>query len=265
MTVNCKRKIIGLKLIITVLTVSILFFTIKDRASAQGIQLIRIGLAEGIKNAVIGSSNSNNGIKITDLNSQLSFELNSGQTAVFVPNGNLIDFNGVCQQPGPFIITLQEENSNSFLSYQGKLYRGKLEVSLDKNGSLIVVNELPIEDYLCGVLPQEMLAWFPEEALKAQAVASRTYTYSNLNKHKNNNYNLCATTHCQVYGGAGVEDSRTNNAVYSTRGEVLTYNGTLISAFYHASSGGHTENSENVWSAALPYLKGVVDYDQAFP
>jgi stage II sporulation protein D len=228
--------------------------------------LIRIGLAEGIGTVAIESfGDASRSIKVTDSAGQ-TFVLDSNQTVVFSIDGSAINFEN-CSQKGEFFkIELQPEDSLvTYLSYGGKRYRGTLEVRLSNKGGLVIINELPIEQYLYGVVPREMSPGFPQEALKAQAIAARTYTYANIYKHKADDYNLCLSTHCQVYGGASQEDPRTNAAVDNTRGQVLTYNGNLISAFYHASSGGHTENAENVWSNPLPYLKGVEDYDQAFP
>lgn len=143
-------------------------------------------------------------------------------------------------------------------------YGGEIEVFL-RDGRLTVVNTLPVEEYLCGVVPREMPDGFPLEALKAQAVAARTYTYANWNKHLGEGFNLCATVDCQVYGGAAAVTPKALQAVGSTKGEVLRYNGHLINAYYHASSGGYTENSENVWSESVPYLRGVPDYDYDSP
>lgn len=229
-------------------------------------KLIRIGLGETTRTVVIQNSDgSSSGLKVTSLENQNTYILEPGQRAIFATLGTDIIFEGHCQESGPFKIELMQENPGFYLSYDGKNYRGSLEIRLSANGSLIVINELPVEQYLYGVVPREIPASFSAEALKAQAVAARTYTYANLSKHMTNGYDLCSTTHCQVYGGVGQEDVRTNNAVDQTRGEVLTYDGKLISALYHASSGGHTENAENVWTTPLPYLKGVEDYDQDFP
>lgn len=146
------------------------------------------------------------------------------------------------------------------ISVNNNPYRGEIEVFL-RNGYLTVVNILSVEEYLCGVVSREMPDSFPLEALKAQAVAARTYTYANWNKHLAEGFNLCATVDCQVYGGAAAATPKAIHAVTSTGNEVLRYNGSLINAYYHASSGGYTENSENVWSESVPYLRGVPDYD----
>ncbi|MGX1902541.1 SpoIID/LytB domain-containing protein [Thermolongibacillus altinsuensis] len=120
-------------------------------------------------------------------------------------------------------------------------------------------NTLDIEDYVKGVVPGEMPASWPKEALKAQAVAARSYAYTQLQK---TSY-LQMTVASQVYGGKSKEHSNTNAAVSETAGIYATYNNQPIAAYFHSSSGGYTENSENVWSSVVPYIRSVADpYDQ---
>jgi stage II sporulation protein D len=144
------------------------------------------------------------------------------------------------------------------VSEKGTSYRGMIEVATI-NGELRVVNEVGIEDYLYGVVPKEMSDYWPLEALKAQAVAARTYVAANLGRYGNYGFDLTDDTYCQAYGGVNVEGSNSRAAVTQTCGEILVYNGQPISALYHSNSGGYTENSENVWMSAIPYLKGVND------
>lgn len=152
------------------------------------------------------------------------------------------------------------------LEVNNRRYRGMFEVfrTPGKNG-ITVVNVVPVEGYVYGIIKREISPEWPMEAIKAQAVAARTYALFNLGKHKDEGFDLCATSDCQVYGGIGSEDVQATQAVNDTRGVVMTYNGNLVAAFFHASSGGYTENSENVWTIAYPYLKGVPDFDQMSP
>ena len=135
-------------------------------------------------------------------------------------------------------------------------YRGQLELRV-VDGSLTAINVVPLEAYLMAVVPSEMSASWPLEALKVQSVAARSYTLANLDKHSRESYDLCSTVHCAAYRGINREHSRTNQAVKATVGEIMTYDGKPINAVYSANSGGHTENSEDVWNFAVPYLKGV--------
>jgi stage II sporulation protein D len=137
-------------------------------------------------------------------------------------------------------------------------FRGDLTILADSQ-SLSVINNIPVEQYLYGVVPKEMPHSWAKEALKAQAVAARTYALYIKDKSADKPYDVESTTTSQVYGGFDSEKEGSNLAVDETRGQVITYNGRLIIAYFHSSSGGHTEDSKNVWSADLPYLKGISD------
>lgn len=139
-------------------------------------------------------------------------------------------------------------------------YRGVVELRRTAAGRLTVINELDLEEYLYGVLKNEVDPQWPAEALKAQAVASRTWGLYSLNRFAPEGYDVRATTESQVYNGVTAEDPRTSAAVDETRGEIMTYQGRPIFAAYHSDSGGYTESSELVWGGTTyPYLKGVVD------
>jgi len=137
-------------------------------------------------------------------------------------------------------------------------YRGNIEIDIDKeHRKLNVINIISIEEYLYGVLKKEISPRWPKEALKAQAVAARTFAIFNMNKYIDKGYNICASTNSQAYGGVNHEDPLTNKAVDETRGVIITYKGKPINAVYHSDSGGYTEDSENVWGSFLPYLRSV--------
>lgn len=144
----------------------------------------------------------------------------------------------------------------SAVSINGKPYRGIAEISFNDKG-LLAINELPLEDYLVGLINCEISSAWPIEAIKAQAVIARTYAVNRREARRNGLYHLESSVMDQVYGGCEIEDSRARRGVSETAGEVLTYNGAVIQAFYHSSCGGKTESAENVWGASIPYLKGV--------
>ena len=128
-------------------------------------------------------------------------------------------------------------------------YGGIIEVYLDHEGKLAVINEIPIDTYLKGVVPAEMPAGFPLEALKAQAILSRSVVLAEKStKHLNDSFELCAHVHCQVYTGLTQEDPRTSAAVEDTRGQVLVNDSSLVEAFYSAVCGGHTEDAATPWA-----------------
>jgi len=148
----------------------------------------------------------------------------------------------------------------------GDQYRGSLLIKKAEPTGIKAVNLVDLEAYLRGVVPREMpSAWGNYggmEALKAQAVASRTYALYHQNHRRHEDYHLCDMYYCQEYGGISCETENTNRAVEETRGEVLLYQGRLIAPYYHATNGGFTELSQNVWSEPLPYIKSRHDpYD----
>jgi stage II sporulation protein D len=144
------------------------------------------------------------------------------------------------------------------LELDGQSFRGRLEV-LSVNRGLSVVNVVELEDYLQGVLKDEIPAGWPAEAAKAMAVAARTYAVFQRQQNPGALFYLRATTASQVYGGAGGEDARTSWAVQATRGQVLTFGGQPISAFYHSCSGGATENALDVFGLNFDTIVGVKD------
>ena len=138
----------------------------------------------------------------------------------------------------------------------GKAYRGKLEVFVNSRGSLTVVNVVPLEDYLLGVVPAELS--LPQiEAQKAQAVAARTYAVANVGGYGTKGFDMVPTVWSQVYRGVSIETAMGTRAVRETRGVVATHQGKPIMAYFTSTCGGRTENSENIFDHTEPYLRGV--------
>jgi stage II sporulation protein D len=145
------------------------------------------------------------------------------------------------------------------LSADGLAYRGSLLVRAGEPG-IVVVNVLPLESYLRGVVPNELSpAAFPQlEALKAQAVAARTYALRNRGQFAAKGYDICATPTCQVYRGKSTEHPLSDQAVEETAGMAAHYRGSLINALYTSTCGGHTETGSNIFEGEpTPYLLGV--------
>jgi stage II sporulation protein D len=146
-------------------------------------------------------------------------------------------------------------------------YFGRLYVTVDRAGKLALVNAVAEDKLLAGLVPAEMMASAPAEALKAQAIAARNELLAKLGtRHLTDPYRLCSTQHCQVYAGAGHEDARATAAVEATRGLLLEREqGGLVDAVYSASCGGHTEDNEGVWGGTPDTaLRGRLDGDEAF-
>lgn len=144
------------------------------------------------------------------------------------------------------------------VSVDGRSYRGsvKLTTVLSK-ANVAVVNVVPMESYLYGVVPEEAPPSWHHAALEAQAVAARTYAYHAMQGRSAYSYDVESDTRSQVYKGMGSEYASTTSAVEATKGMVMTYAGKVINALFHSDSGGYTENSEKVWGNAVPYLKAV--------
>jgi peptidoglycan hydrolase-like amidase len=142
------------------------------------------------------------------------------------------------------------------LEIDTRAYRGALEIFGNIRNTLTVVNELPIEMYLRGVVPNELnpTAFGQLEALKAQAVAARTYIYRNLGQYKKEGYDICATDACQVYFGVLTEQPLATQAVEETRGMIAAYEGKPINALYSSTCGGRTEDAEHIFNEKVPYL-----------
>ena len=149
---------------------------------------------------------------------------------------------------------------NGFVSVKRKWYRGHFKVINDGLG-LTVINDIPLEKYLQGVVPSEMPSSWEHEAHKAQAIAARSYAIANKGKRAKYGYDLKDTPEDQAYGGASAEKTNTNDAVSETAGIVLVCQGKIISAYYSASAGGRTNTGGQVWSRDLPFLKSVPSFD----
>jgi peptidoglycan hydrolase-like amidase len=153
-----------------------------------------------------------------------------------------------------------EPKNSALIEFDNKLYRGAIEVFPNPRNSFTVVNELPIEDYLPGVVPNELspTTYGEIEALKAQAVAARTYAVRNLGQSKNEGYDICASDACQVYLGAGSQHPLSTQAVEETRGVIATYKDEPINALYSSTCGGRTEDAENIFDEKVPYLVSTI-------
>ena len=154
--------------------------------------------------------------------------------------------------------------SNGFVSTKEKWYRGCLIVKKIDN-DLTIINDIGLEDYLLGVVPSEMPTSWNIEALKAQAIAARSFAISNLGKRNSIGFDLKDTSEDQAYGGASCETERASKAVIETKGHVLVYQGQIINAYYCASAGGRTKLASEAWYKDLPYIRSVYSYDDNIP
>ncbi|XDD49154.1 SpoIID/LytB domain-containing protein [Leptospira sp. WS92.C1] len=162
-------------------------------------------------------------------------------------------------------IRFVSEQSGNGLEYKSLKVRGSIQLVPQNQGPALVVNVLPLEEYLYAVVPSEVPYTWPHEALKAQAICARTYAVREILNKKNALYDVEANTNSQVYGGLEKEHPSTTKAVQDTTGVLAVYEESPIQAFFHSNSGGKTETPENVWGGKrIPYLPTVAsEFDRA--
>jgi stage II sporulation protein D len=224
------------------LVLSIGFFPGRMSAAVIQPQTVRVALLKDVDNVRLDGD----GVLVTD---EVGNPLTVGLSVTVTANRSGLSVNGrsvqkvVASAPG-------------FVLINGKRYRGIIEISPFDKG-MLVVDELYLEDYLVGLINCEISSQWPMEAIKAQAVIARSYALYQRESRKNAPYHLESSVLDQVYDGCDIEDSRAARGVSETAGEVLTFDGAIIQAFYHSNCGGHTEAVQNVWGYSLPYLQGV--------
>lgn len=219
---------------------------------------IRIGLGWGLTSAELSAAG---GLAVI-VGGAILTEVAPGQPAMVKLVDGKIQVGALAPVAAPVRFVPREPAVPNYLTYKGRPYRGEIELVLGRSGRLSVVNVVNLEEYLLGVVPNEMSPSWPVEALKAQAVAARTYAEANRGKQKADGFDLRNNTDDQAYGGVNAEQPSTTSAVRATKGQVITFQGRLVATYYHSSSGGHTENNENYWSGVpLDYLRGVPDDD----
>jgi SpoIID/LytB domain protein len=162
---------------------------------------------------------------------------------------------GKVVQQSDRIQRIKFQTNDGVLMVNGRAYRGTFELAPDDEGDMIIVNTVSTHDYLASVVGSEEPSSWEAEALASQAIAARTYLYTHLGRHTS--YDLEGDTRDQEYDGTMNEDARTLKAVERTAGVIATYRGLPIEALYSANAGGVTEDSENVFANALPYLRSV--------
>ena len=200
---------------------------------------------------------------INDITRDKKFKtVNKDEVITFSAVNNEVKINGESTDSSEIELRpqLETELRNMQTKINGKPYFGGLKLIAVKN-NLVVINIVTVEEYLRGVLPKEMSPSWDKEALKAQAVAARTFALKNRKRHSNQGYDLCSTVHCQSYDGIEMLDNRTDEAISSTFGEVIYYKDKLIEAPFHTDSGGITENAVDVWGTDYPYLRATTEIE----
>jgi stage II sporulation protein D len=224
-------------------------------APAEAYQL-RVAVTQKIDQVKIAASTT---AIVSDGRGQKLGELAPAQGSIVQANHNEIKFGDI-----PAAELWVKPQQGGYVWIDDRWYRGAVRV-IPSGKKLLAVNYVDLEQYLYSVLGAEMSPDFPAEALKAQAVAARTYALYRSQSTSKKLFDVDGTQSSQVYRGLSSEANTTQAAVNATVGQVMTYRGKPILAVFHAASGGHTENVEDIWSSRIPYLRGVPDYDLGTP
>jgi peptidoglycan hydrolase-like amidase len=252
------RLVVGLLLIVGALY--------ERPVRSQTAPTVRIGLTQSATTVSLRAASTFTIQQNPTRTAKFSLVLSVDPTAKGVVTAANLQYRTLVEVDGGKIIIVpkgaktQIDAGNVPIEFENRTYRGKIEVFGNSRNTLTVVNELPIEEYLLGVVPNELnpVTFSELEALKAQAVAARTYIMRNLGQFKSEGYDICSTDACQVYMGQGTEHPLTNQAVADTRGMVAAYNDRPINALYSSTCGGRTEDAANIFDERFPYLVSTI-------
>jgi stage II sporulation protein D len=229
-------------------------------AEAPAEPMIRLGLAVGASSVTISGAA---GLSISDPSGARLAEIPAGEVwrvAVGSPGLVALAPSGARSAPSE-MLDIVSPRPEALVQVNGRPYRGTITALRDRSG-VTVVDRLPMESYLVGVVSAEMgrRSLVEQEALRAQAIVSRTFALRNLRRWQTQGFDLYATVADQVYGGAASETTEGREAVEATRGRILTYGGAPIDAFFYSTCGGRTADGPEVFRAAgRPYLRSVAD------
>ncbi|HHT49540.1 MAG TPA: SpoIID/LytB domain-containing protein [Firmicutes bacterium] len=237
-----------------------------------GMEIIRVGLAEQVETlwAKTGGAfrlTSGAGKKVTGSAQKiLRFAFTpEGRIHVYDEAENLLLDSAErvilsYQDPAATTLLFQMEYGRGYYwaGQANRAYRGEIHL-LPFSAGLTIVNRLTMEEYLYAVVPSEMPSSWPAAALEAQAIAARTYAYAHLGSYEKRGFDLLGSVASQAYNGVRSETANVRKAVDATRGQILTYNGKPISAFYSANSGGYSAVPPVTWNFSPPYLQAVPD------
>ncbi len=232
---------------------------------------LRIGIVENVNKVSFKAGNDfqvrNNDILIIDGKAKENYTIEyNNNTYKIYHNDELVK----SVQSEEAIKLIKKDKTHTFLLYdisygqgyfwagsEDRQYRGEIELYPRSQGKFHIINIINLEEYLFSVVPAEMPAWWPDEAIKAQTIAARSYALSNIGKHSKEGYDLCDTVHCAAYNGVNWETNKTNKLILETMGEIAIYNNRPITAVFSSNSGGYSENSKEIWGYENAYLSGA--------
>ncbi|MEJ6950572.1 SpoIID/LytB domain-containing protein [Natronospora cellulosivora (SeqCode)] len=248
------------------------WFQLDDHPKGENIIDVRVGLIEDVNSLSLQVGND---FKIYNVNNDIVLEGKSNKEYRIDYKNNVFriyhedELIKIISTDKSITIVLND-NRYPFMLYdvsygegyfwagtEDRQYRGVLELYPNSDSDFNAINIVNLEEYIFSVVPAEMPAWWPEEAIKAQTIAARTYAVNNLGKHASSGFDLCDTVHCAVYNGIRSETSRTNKLILETKGEIATYNNQPITAVFSSNSGGYSERSVDIWGGNVSYLDGA--------
>jgi stage II sporulation protein D len=194
------------------------------------------------------------------------FEVRGGQASNIIYKGNSINTTATAYNKGVLLGDIKSDSDKLFIKCEdareiyinNRLFRGNIQLVKTGNSKLLVVNHIQMQDYIKGILYNEISHYWPVEALKAQAIVSRTFALYQMQESRSKNFDVTSDIYSQVYGGKFSERYRTSKAVDDTNGQVLFYKGKIFPAYFHATCGGVTEDAFVLWNIDLVPLKGGV-------
>ncbi len=254
--------------IICIITMLFCGCYVASAGSSDEQQFIRVGICEGDGDYDITSSDGFKIYSYADGNVQAVASIAGSPDEIRVRNDGI--YVNIFTDASPTKAVYSYANdcnyfigcsdiTNGIMSVEGVFYRCGVRPFKSSDGKHRIINVINIEKYLYGVLPREMSSSYPLEALKAQAVAARSFAGKNIGRHSSLGYDVCNTQCCQVYGGVSSEVAKCSGAVNETRGMYAYYDDEPICCYYSANNGGGIESSKDVWGTDLPYLQAGVD------
>lgn len=248
-TTGLKRFLFALGLILASLFAAM-------SVSAEDETMVLVGIKYGSSSVTSASFVGENGLSFYNaVTGELLYFASPGEAVTVIKSGNGYASEGKFMADNVTLLSIISVN-RAPISYESKLYRGYF--ILDRSGgNITVINNVHMDNYLCSVLGKEMSPSFPQEALKAQAICAKNFVLGEEGRH--NGFQVCNTTHCQVYAGVSGESAATRTAVDAVSGKAAYYNGKIVPLYFFATSGGATESVKNVWGMDVPYLQSVSD------
>lgn len=226
------------------------FLLLVTNCFAQPMDYVRVQIIQDAKSVSIKAAGS---YEINDAGNRVLYRGRDLKTTATVFKGKVL-LSNVYVGPNKVIISVSQPGE---IIVNGRKFRGSIQFMINDNDSFSVINHIGLEDYIKGILYHEVSHYWPEEALKAQAIVCRTYAVYQMRQNKNKDFDLTSDIYSQVYGGSTSERYRTNKAVRETEARVLVYRGKVFPAYFHATCGGHTEDASALWNIDIVPLKGV--------